>query len=68
MNRLTKFYIKYKITTVILLQRCIAMPAKTVFDKDTVAQAAFRIVERDGQAALNARSLAKEAGLSLIHI
>ena len=40
------------------------MPAKTVFDKDTVAQAAFRIVERDGQSALNARSLAKEAGCS----
>lgn len=64
MNRLTGFCIRYKITVVILLWRCIAIPAKTVFDKDTVAQAAFRIVERDGQSALNARSLAKEAGCS----
>lgn len=40
------------------------MPAKIVFDKEKVAAAAYRIIERDGLAALNARSLAKESGCS----
>lgn len=40
------------------------MPAKIVFDKERVLNAALKIAEEKGLDALNARNLAKEAGCS----
>lgn len=40
------------------------MPAKIVFDKERVIDAALKIAENNGLEALNARSLAKEIGCS----
>lgn len=40
------------------------MPAKIVFDKEMVANAAMEIIEESGTEALNARSLAKKLGCS----
>lgn len=40
------------------------MPAKIVFDKERVVNAALKIAENNGLEALNARSLAKEIGCS----
>lgn len=42
----------------------VIMPAKIVFDKERVVNAALKIAENNGLEALNARSLAKEIGCS----
>ena len=44
------------------------MPPKTRIQKEDIIQVAFDIVRAEGLEALNARRIAKELNLSLIHI